>query len=403
MTVGQSSTKNMHVVLIGPDKGLLSNGSVSFERHRLYAQDLGSLHAIVFAGTEYGSERVTIAKHAWSYPTCSRSIPGFFIDAFRIGRQIITSSRSRSGWIISAQDPFESGLVAYALSMATGVPFMVQEHGDFFSEPHWRRESVTNRVRYFIGRQLLRRAVCVRVVSERIKRTLLSIGVRAERITVNPVCVDVASFQHAVPDERIAALRPEGGVLILTMARLVPQKNLTLLIRAFRGLIKEGVRARLVILGKGAERETLSAHAGDHVPEHITFLDWTDDPAGAMKAADIYALSSDYEGWGRVCIEALAAGTPLVMTDVGCAGEVVRNNENGLVVPVRDEVALTEALVRLARDPALRTRLAQAGVETVRRLPTNEESFSSYRKSLECCIVHAHADRKGDRHTKGAS
>lgn len=375
----------MKVLSIGPDKDLLTAGSVSFGRHVRYAEHMEELHAVVFARAQYGVERVQIAHNAWSYPTGSKGTLGLFVDAYRIGRRIL---RTPGEWVISAQDPFESGLVAYILSRATGVPLLIQEHGDFFSTPYWRKESLMNQIRFRIGKILIRRATHVRVVSERIKTTLMGLGISHERISVSPVYTDVRAFEDTQPDPSIRALCPPGGILILTMARFVPQKNLSLLIRAFGLLVTQGIVARLVIVGRGPEEYALKRLATGVAGDCITFLEWTDNPASAIKAADVYALSSNYEGWGRVCVETLAAGVPLIMTDVGCAGSIVMNGENGIVVPVGDVPRFAAGLHILATDATLRARLQKAGLETVRTLPTIEQSIASYVETLTTCLPH---------------
>jgi glycosyltransferase involved in cell wall biosynthesis len=80
-------------------------------------------------------------------------------------------------------------------------------------------------------------------------------------------------------------------------------------------------------------------------------------------------------------VEAMAAGLPVVMTDVGCAGEIVRNEETGLVVPVDDEKALALAIMRLLEDTQLRTTLPSAGKEEVGKLATKDETLELYRRS----------------------
>jgi len=124
----------------------------------------------------------------------------------------------------------------------------------------------------------------------------------------------------------------------------------------------------------------------DYKQSPIYFFSWTDNPAEMMKAADIYVLSSNYEGWGRVCIEALAADTPLIMTDVGCAGEIVRNNENGLVVPVNNQMALSKAMMKLIKDWNLRQNLVLNGRKTVKKLPDFEDNVKNYIQALRLCL-----------------
>jgi len=383
----------MKVLSIGPDKELLRHGSVPHKRHIQYASQVEELHAIVFARRPYGRQKVEIAKNAWSYATGSRTSVGLLLDAYRIGRDLLKEGGT---WVISTQDPFESGLIGYLLARKTGAHLLVQEHGDFFSRPYWRRESLLNRVRYLVGASLIKRADHLRVVSQRIARTLEARGVSPDRITVASVHTNVAHFKEAFPNSALEALRPADGVLMLTMARLVPQKNLPLLLRAFATAYGRGMRAHLVIVGAGSLQDRLQALAKRLCPEAVSFHEWTSDPAGALAAADIYALSSDYEGWARVCIEALASKTPIVMTDVGCAGEVVRDKVNGLVVPVRDTHALAEALYRLGTDPALRDLLAGAGMETIKAWPTEKESASLYIQSLTACLNAKQRHNKKD-------
>ena len=85
----------------------------------------------------------------------------------------------------------------------------------------------------------------------------------------------------------------------------------------------------------------------------IRLVAWSDDVPALLRASDAYVLSSNYEGWGRVIIEAMAAGLPVVTTDVGCAGEVLLDTVHGTVVPVDNQPALTQALVELSTDTLL--------------------------------------------------
>jgi glycosyltransferase involved in cell wall biosynthesis len=379
--MGTENEKPIKLLTIGMDKDLLDKGSVSSERHKKYAEKLQEIHAIVFARKEYGKERVEIANNAWAYPTGSKHIVGLFLDAYRIGKRVIGSEKK--GWVISAQDPFESGLVGYLLARATSTPFQIQEHGDFFGQSYWRKESFTNQLRFIIGRWLIQQADSVRVVSERIKEAVTELGVPESRISVAPVHTDVRAFETATEDKELLELKNDGSLLILTMARFVPQKNLPLLIRAFTKALQKGMKAKLVIIGKGPLEKELHAVAKEAPEGSVLFKSWTDNPAHAMKSADMYALSSNYEGWGRVCIEALASGVPILMTNVGCAGEVVIDGETGLVVDTEDEWAFTEGLYKLATDKALCERLIQNGREIAESQPTLEESAKLYIESVE--------------------
>lgn len=376
-------SNGMKVLSIGMDKDLLKEGSVSFTRHQAYAQHVEELHAVVFARKEFGKEPVQIAPNAWAYPTYAGNVFALFLNAYRIARTIL---KKNGPWVLSAQDPFESGIVTYALSKTTKNPFLIQEHGDFFSLSYWKNESFTNAVRFSFGLWLVRRADHVRAVSARIAKTLHKHGVPKEKITIVPVHTNIQTFQNAEQDMSLRTQCLDDEVLILTMGRFVPQKNLSMLLRAFTKALQKGAKAKLVLLGRGEEEEELRKLASEAPEGSVIFLEWTDSPASTLRSADIYALSSNYEGWGRVCIEALASGVPLLMTDVGCAGEVVLDGVNGLVVPVEDEWAFTEGLYKLATDSTLRGKIARAGLETVETLPTFEANVALYIESLEACL-----------------
>lgn len=362
----------MKVITIGHDRDLFRPSSDSAKRQRMYGKEIGELHCVVFVPGAASApvQPLALSPEVTVYAASRRTRPGAVWRALVLVRALANTKDC----VLSAQDPFEAGLVAYLVHLVTGVPFEVQEHGDFFSTPHWRRESLTNSSRYFLGLFILRRAQRVRAVSARIKRTLTRLGVAEERIYTLPVFVDTALFAHAEPDNELLALRAQKGPLFLTMARLVPQKDLTLLLRAFVRAKRAGLMRHLVIIGRGPEQKALRALAQGDVSEHVTFREWTEAPARAMRAADVYVLSSKYEGWARVLVEALAAGVPVVTTDVGCVGEVVRHEETALVVPVGDEAAFADALVRIGTDAALRTRLAQAGPGAAAGLPNLAES-----------------------------
>lgn len=376
-------SNGMSVLSIGSDKDLLKEGSESCRRHREYTKYVEAMHMVVFSRKRKHGHGIKVAENAWSHATESSSSLGMLYDAYTIGRKLL---KEKGAWVISAQDPFEAGFVGYLLSRVTGTPLLVQEHGDFFSTPYWRKESLVNGVRFLIGLWIVRRAEHVRAVSERIQKTLVGLGIPEEKTSIAPVYTDTTAFARASPKREILELKDYGEVIILSMARFVPQKNLPLLIRSFIGALEKGARAKLVLVGRGPLKEKVEALAESAPEGTVVFFEWTDDPASFMKSADMYALSSNYEGWGRVCIEAFASGTPLIMTDVGCAVEVAVDGQNALVVPVEDEWALTEGLYRLATDAELRKKFREEGKKTVASLPTFSEYAKLYIKSLETCL-----------------
>lgn len=317
------------------------------ERGRMLtcANEAGELHVVVFSHHSERLESETVADNFHLYPTNSSGSVGKIKDAIALGKKIITGNPS-DDWVITAQDPFAAGLVAWRISKATGVPFNIQEHGDFFSTPHWRRETLLNQIWYQIGKFLLRRADSVRVVAERVKETVKDLGVRTDKIHILSVRTDVTRFQNAQPDQKCIPDFDPQKIYILTTARFVPQKNLPMLVRAFAAVHQVHQHTHLLMVGKGKEEVLLKVLVERlNLSGAVTFIEWSENVPALMKTAHVYALSSNYEGWGRVLIEAEAAGMPIVTTDVGCVGERVVSNEWCVVAPVGDEKCFTDALM----------------------------------------------------------
>jgi glycosyltransferase involved in cell wall biosynthesis len=140
--------------------------------------------------------------------------------------------------------------------------------------------------------------------------------------------------------------------IILGVGRMVPQKNFSLLIRAFARVNKDRL-CKLVILGDGKERHHLQqlVHAYD-LSNHVDFPGFVDNPYAYMARADIFVLSSDVEPLGNVLIEALACGCPVVSTDCPSGpAEILQHGQYGPLVPVNDEKALAEAILSVLNNP----------------------------------------------------
>lgn len=178
-------------------------------------------------------------------------------------------------------------------------------------------------------------------------------GIERRHMTViyNPV---VTAELEALAAEEVDHpwFRDERIPVIVNVGRLEPQKNLTLLIDAFR-LLRARLAARLAIVGDGSLAGSLRdyARAGPWA-EEIAFLGHRSNPFPYMARAGVFALSSHYEGFGNVLVEAMATGTPVVSTDCPHGPrEILADGAYGRLVPVRDAPALALALEQTLRDP----------------------------------------------------
>lgn len=155
-----------------------------------------------------------------------------------------------------------------------------------------------------------------------------------------------------------------SGAKILAVGRLKPQKNFMMLLNAFTK-VSGKTDARLVILGTGQLERDLEVRIKELSLEGKAFLGGhVDDTAAWYESADLFVLSSDYEGFGNVLVEALAAGLPIVSTDCPSGpAEILDNGKHGMLVPVGDADAMADAILdQLSKSHspvALRQRAAE--------------------------------------------
>ncbi|MEN9558297.1 MAG: hypothetical protein RL141_666 [Candidatus Parcubacteria bacterium] len=290
-----------------------------------------------------------------------RRVWGAFWQARREIRQARANGETP---ILTAQDPFIAGSIAFSLSRLLGVPYEIQEHGDYFSGA-WAHEAVANRCLIFVGLFILRRAEAVRVVSERIRDRLVQRGVSAGRIHVTPVIQEGLS----VLLEQTLHMWSSAAPTLVAPCRFVKQKGLEVLLHACAQLVKEGFSFRLRLIGEGPEGERIGVLARDlGVQDHVTFEPWSDS-LSIWDGADLFVLSSHYEGWGRTIVEAMAAGVPVVTTDVGCVGSLFRPQIDGRVVPPGDARALAAAIREQMQEADRRTWMVEQARSRIGAMP----------------------------------
>jgi glycosyltransferase involved in cell wall biosynthesis len=146
--------------------------------------------------------------------------------------------------------------------------------------------------------------------------------------------------------------------VVLGVGRLVPQKDFDTLIRAF-ALVRQQARGRLLILGEGPERPRLMALISAlGLESEVELLGFTGNPYAYMRRARLVVLSSTFEGFGNVLVEAMACGTPVVSTDCPSGpAEILEQGRYGPLVPVGDPVALAAAMVNVLHGPIDRRAL----------------------------------------------
>lgn len=147
---------------------------------------------------------------------------------------------------------------------------------------------------------------------------------------------------------------------IVAVGRLEPQKNHRMLLQAFALFVRQYPEYALEIYGKGTQEEELRTLAGGlGIDGHVIFKGFSGRVREDIRKAAAYVLSSDYEGISNSMLEALALGIPVIATDCPCGGSrtYIQDGVNGLLVPVGDAQAMSDAMKRLAEDPQLGRKL----------------------------------------------
>jgi glycosyltransferase involved in cell wall biosynthesis len=283
----------MKVLMISGDKNLLIPGSTAYARLKLQKSQVDQLDVFVWPQVH---SLAAIRKAA----------------------------RTAHYDVITAQDPFWRGHLAWHLSRANHTKLNIQVHTDLAAEPWWRRAWA-----YF----QLRRSASIRVVSDKLKQEIAP-HVRAP-ISVLPIYIDLTRFVGLTHQPHSHFKKT-----VLWIGRFESEKNPSEAISILEKVRASDIDAGLILLGAGSLEAILREKAKD-IATYVEFPGWQ-DPVSYLAMADAVLSTSRYESYGASIIESLAAGVPVVAPDVGIAKEA------GAIVAVRSELASAISRVLLS-------------------------------------------------------
>lgn len=223
-----------------------------------------------------------------------------------------------------------------------------------------------------VGPWLLRLPTVMLANSFNARENALKMGLTPDQVLVLHNVIDIAAF-----DRQFTATAPlvldSGRVRIVMVGRLVPIKRMERFIQALADARKQNPAIEGVIVGAGPEEAALRETAAslglnpDERDGWIHFLGERSDVPQILALSDIYALTSDREGFPNVLLEAMAAAIPIIATPAGETPALVKQGVNGLLVPFKDQQALCEAILQLADSAGLRRKLGSEGRRIVER------------------------------------
>ena len=219
-------------------------------------------------------------------------------------------------------------------------------------------------------KQLYPRASKIVAVSGGVKQDLVEkYGIRDEHVTVVHNPVDVQRIQESLKEKKHSfSIDNTDGKGIVAVGRLTKQKGFHDLINAF-GRIRKSIPAQLTILGEGELRTQLERQIQElGLNDYIELPGFVDDPWSVIHASDLFVMSSYWEGFGNVIVEAMACGTPVVSTDCDYGPrEIITSDHDGILVPIGDVQSISKAMLTVLQDKEYAKQLSENGREKVQQ------------------------------------
>jgi glycosyltransferase involved in cell wall biosynthesis len=330
----------MRVLMISRDYKIFAENEKVRQRIIAYARQIESLAVIVIGGKNIKKENIgNVVFVGWSWLTCLR----YFCLAKK--KLIIKPD------VITVQEPIFAFALAWKMKKQFAAKIETQLHSDYGGEK-WSR----GYIRAFLLKIIvsnIKKSDQVRAVSQRIVNWLISIGLPTEKIFLAPVPLSI-KIKQTIRQEK------NGQINILFAGRLEKEKNLTMLIDAIAKAQKK-VREKLILnlVGSGKLFDKLKKYGRKKLQNDFFITPWQTDLSTFFSQANLFVLSSDYEGYCLVVLEASCWGLPIAMTDVGLAGEVLINEQSALISPVGDVNKLADNIIKICHDKEFAAKLVE--------------------------------------------
>lgn len=199
-------------------------------------------------------------------------------------------------------------------------------------------------------------------ISDGIRQVLLGEGVADSKITCVHSAVNAALYQHPASREDFIQTfdLPEQAFTVGVIAQLIQRKGHRYLLEVIPELIRQHPQLQVLIFGQGPLETELKLHVQEHnLQDHIRFTGFRKDLERWLGCLDLIVHPADTEGLGVSLLQAAAAGVPIIASRTGGIPEVVRHEQNGLLIEVGDLAALQAGIERLITEPDTRLAMSQ--------------------------------------------
>ncbi len=271
-------------------------------------------------------------------------------------------------------------VMAEVVKMAAGTPYVTTCHGRF------KHTRLSRRLLPCWGDRTI-------AISESVREHLVTeLKVPREKVELVYNGIDLERCVNISPGSRAETLKKTGipvdAAVIGSVGRFSSVKGFRYLVEAFASLAKERQDLYLLMVGSGPEEKDLAERAESYgVRSRVFFVDGPEPLQEYLAAMDIFCMPSLSEGFGLAVVEAMAAGKPCLVSDVGGLTEIVTDGREGLVVPPGSVPALTDAIRRVISSGDLAEKLSLAARERAREFSlqkTVSRTMEVYERALAC-------------------
>jgi glycosyltransferase involved in cell wall biosynthesis len=284
--------------------------------------------------------------------------------------------------ILHCHEP-KSRLYGAIVSRMTGVPLVATHH-------NWTGQDLRTRLVELIDAAVLHSCQKVVAVSSSVAESMRRVLISSSRIEVIPNGIDLSVFKDSQQNSELRASLgiPPGVPVIGAVGRLDIQKAHERLIEAARKLTDAGQDAIYLIVGEGVERprlESLVRNLG--LSDRVLLPGYRSDIKPFLAIMDLFVLPSRREGTPMALLEAMAMRKPVVATAVGGVPDVLTDGIDGIMLPESGVAGLSDALLRLLRDPALARQIARSGRRRVENEFSSRRMASRYEDMYRRCLI----------------
>lgn len=312
---------NKSVLSISLDLNIVSQTYADAHiRHLEYAKEFRNFSVIILNiynkryGNEYHFENLHthLTNTLWKF----WAVPKAILIALMLNKKYKFD-------VITTQDPLATGLVGLILKLILGTPLNIQFHESY----DLINKSLVSKFIKFV----LFHAKSTRVVNLNLYKQIKKLFPKLNVMHI-PMMIDTVYFYKQI--------KPKNDIQnFISVGRIIPSKNFTLLVEAFSQLVKNYPKAMLYIAGNGISsksvQDMIKQKKSENKIKQLGMLNRKKLKEYYHKM-DVFVLASDHEGWGGVFIEAAAAGLPIVSTNVGAIKAIFKHGETARIVPVGD-------------------------------------------------------------------